>query len=371
MINKNPNEIRMKNLPKRFLENCCSGLFSIFFVSIVYTNKKMPKNAEQFNCVDCSFVCSKKSNWDKHLSTRKHKILTDTTEKVPIDKTYTCVCSKHYKHKSSLCNHQKTCSEINNLKNTFIVAQNDQTIDPYYAGYDSDTSHHENDEDPISSLEQYELNKKKYNNPNINEHLSLITELLKQNQELQKQILEISKEGRNYISNTTNNNSKHFNLNVFLNEKCKDAVNLMDFVNSLQVQLSEFEATGRLGYVEGISQIVINRLKTMEVRKRPIHCTDSKRETMYIKDDDTWEKEDSNRPKLAKALKIVADKNFQKMIEWQQVYPECVVNNTKENDYFFKIISSALGGNTPEEDAKNQDKIIRNIAREVVIDKDM
>jgi hypothetical protein len=200
----------------------------------------------------------------------------------------------------------------------------------------------------------------------------MITELLKQNQELQKQILEISKEGKHFTNNNniTNNNTKNFNLNFFLNETCKDAINLMDFVNSLQLKLTDFENTGRLGYVEGISKIIVNGLKQMDVHKRPIHCTDIKRETMYVKDQDSWEKENNEKSKLTQAVKIVATKNLQQMQEWQKTYPECVVNNTPQNEDFMNIMLAALGGQTEEEDDKNREKILRNIAKEVLIDKD-
>jgi hypothetical protein len=168
-------------------------------------------------------------------------------------------------------------------------------------------------------------------------------------------------------NNITNNNS--FNLNVFLNEKCKDALNIMDFVNSLQLKLTDFEETGRLGYVEGISKIIVNGLKQMDVHKRPIHCTDVKRETMYVKDKDVWEKENEDKSRLSKAVKMVADKNFQQMMEWQKEYPECTINNTQQNENFIKIMLAVLGGQTQEEDEKNREKILRNIAKEVVIDK--
>jgi hypothetical protein len=144
----------------------------------------------------------------------------------------------------------------------------------------------------------------------------------------------------------------------------------MDFVNSLQLKLTDFENTGRLGYVEGISKIIVNGLKQMDVHKRPIHCTDIKRETMYVKDQDSWEKENNEKSKLTQAVKIVANKNLQQMQEWQKTYPECTVNNTQQNEEFMNIMLAALGGQTEEEDDKNREKILRNIAKEVLIDKD-
>jgi hypothetical protein len=198
-----------------------------------------------------------------------------------------------------------------------------------------------------------------------NNQFELIRELLKQNHDLQEQILKISKENRSIV-NTTNN---HFNLSVFLNETCKDAVNLMDFVNSLRVTMDDFETTGRIGYAEGISQIIINGLKKMEVHKRPVHCTDVKREIMYVKDQDSWEKENQDKTRLARAVQHVANKNLQVYQEWQHKHPNSKVNNTKENEYLMNVVMTVMGGKTPEEDKKNQEKIVRNIAKEVAIEK--
>jgi len=300
-----------------------------------------------YECQICNFKCNKLSNFKIHNLTKKHINKTTKNEKDSevIQKFYCKKCKKCYNARNSLWYHEQKCNS---------TSEEDEFDD-----FDDDNKIYNIKNMPI-------LDGK------------LLIEIVKNTQEFKNllieqnnKIIELAQQQSLIQNNITNNNNNSFNLNVFLNEKCKDAINLMDFVNSLQVQLSEFEATGRLGYVEGISNIVINRLKSMDVGKRPIHCTDSKRETMYIKDDDIWEKEESHRPKLSKALKIVADKNFQQMLEWQKVYPECVINNTKENDYFFKIIASTLGGDTPEEDIKNRDKIIRNIAKVVTIDKTM
>jgi hypothetical protein len=176
---------------------------------------------------------------------------------------------------------------------------------------------------------------------------------------------DIAKEGKYVTNNTTNN----FNLNVFLNEKCKDAVNLMDFVDSLNVKLKDLEYTARLGYSEGISQIFINELSEMDVHRRPIHCSDSKREIIYIKDHDLWEKEDENKTKLTKAIKIVGNKNIQQIGEWQKANPEYNDPSSKQNDRYMKMICNAMSGSTKEESEKNYEKIIKNIAKEVIINK--
>lgn len=284
--------------------------------------EKSPKIPRIYTCANCSYFTRNKKDLAKHYETIKHKIRTNSNEKIPETSGFCCrQCGKAYKAKSSLWYHTKKCTT-------------------------------ETRSDESTKTEDYVV----------------ITELLKQNQDLHKQIIEISKERKQFITNTTNN-TKTFNLNVFLNETCKDAVNLMDFINSLQLKLSDFEATGRLGYVEGISKIIVNGLKQMDVHKRPIHCTDSKRETMYVKDQDVWEKENGDKSRLTKAVKMIADKNLQQTQEWIKAHPECAVNNTPENDNFVNIMLAVLGGQTEEEDNKNREKILRNIAREVSIDK--
>jgi len=289
--------------------------------------EKSPKIPKIYTCDVCCYSTRNKKDISKHYETIKHKNATnrtDSNEKIPCEPTeYHCPnCEKSYKAKSSLWYHLKKCTTTR----TEIPSEK---------------------------------------NP---EDYQVITELLKQNQDLQKQIIELSKERKQYITNTTNN-TKTFNLNVFLNETCKDAINLMDFVNSLQLKLSDFENTGRLGYVEGISKIIVNGLKQMDVHKRPIHCTDTKRETMYVKDQNVWEKENSDKTRLTKAVKMIADKNLQQTQEWIKTHPDCAINNTPENENFVNIMLAVLGGQTDEEDNKNREKILRNIAKEVSIEK--
>lgn len=200
----------------------------------------------------------------------------------------------------------------------------------------------------------------------------MIMKLMEQNHELQKQILELAK-NQSVIHNTNSNNNtttnNQFNLHLFLNETCKDALNISEFVNSLQLQLKDFETTGRIGYVEGISRIIVNGLKQIDVHKRPIHCTDIKRETVYIKDQDAWEKENPEKNKLKSAVNRVARMNLNQLSKWQEANPDCVNINTKENDDYIQLSLAALGGRCQEEDEKYMDKIMKNVLREVVLDK--
>ena len=205
----------------------------------------------------------------------------------------------------------------------------------------------------------------------------LIIEIIKQNKELQqtlieqnKTILELAKNtgsNNNYINS---NNNKTFNLQVFLNETCKDAINLTDFVNQIQLSVTDLEETGKLGYAEGISKVFIKNLNDIDFTQRPIHCSDSKREILYIKDDNQWNKDDENKTHLTKAIKQVANKNIKQIPIWQKENPEYNDSSSKKNDQYLKIVSNAMNGLTIEETQKNYDKIISKLAKEVVIQKD-
>jgi hypothetical protein len=179
---------------------------------------------------------------------------------------------------------------------------------------------------------------------------------------------EVIKNGTNntLINNISNN--KTFNLNVFLNEQCKDAMNIMDFVDSLKLQLSDLESVGKLGFVEGISNIIVKNLNAMDIHKRPVHCSDSKRDVMYVKDEDRWEKENENKIKLRKAIKYIAHKNSKMLPEFKTKYPDCGQSTSKKSDQYNKLIIEAMGG-SGDNDLEKEDKIIKNIAKGVIIEK--
>lgn len=296
------------------------------------------KNIQNFNCECCNYITSKKNNFTKHLATQKHILMLSYCKKQNLvaKSKMQCLCGKTYQHRQSLHTHRKTCTFV--YKNALPEMQPTTTDAAENGALSSD----------------------------------LLVELIRQNKELQNvlveqnnKIIEMSKP-QFVINNTTNN---QFNLHVFLNEQCKDALNIMDFVNSLQLQVKDFEATGRLGFVEGISRIIVNGLKQIDVHKRPIHCTDVKRETLYIKDQDLWEKANPDKNKLKRAVNIVAQKNLNQLPKWQEENPQCVDINAKENEEYLHLSLAALGGRTPEEDAKYMDKIVRNVLKEIVIDK--
>ena len=195
-----------------------------------------------------------------------------------------------------------------------------------------------------------------------NEFKELMMEQCKQIQDFQKQLCDVTKPS-NIIHNTTNNS---FNLNVFLNETCKDALNMMDFINSLHLQLSDLEETGKLGYSNGMSRIFIKGLKDMEVHKRPIHCSDLKREILYIKEDNVWEKDNEEKDKIKQAIRRVQQKNIQQIPLWIKEHPNCTISSNRDNTPYLNMVIQSTGGANPNDDI-NINKIIANIAKETVI----
>jgi len=299
-----------------------------------------------FTCSICDYYTSRKNDYSRHLLTPKHcnankkQIQANTVAQNP--QQHECgQCGKKYKHRSSLCKHKKLCVNPEPLKiDTNLV------------------------------IELLKQNKEK----EMNDKEMMMT-ILKENSELKTLILDMCKTmtatassgtTNNTINNTTNNN---FNLNVFLNETCKDALNLADFVSSLQVKLKDLEETAKIGYTEGVSRIFINGLNELEVNMRPIHCSDAKRETLYIKNNDEWTKETADKSIITKAVKKVSNKNIQQIFEWQKKYPNYKDPESKQNDKYQEMLFTAMGGSTDDEQSKNLDKIIRNITKEVIINK--
>jgi hypothetical protein len=302
------------------------------------------KVAVKYRCESCDYFTCRKSSFDKHISTGKHKnsIKSDLGDsKVAKSCIYICTyCDKIYGSKNGLWKHKKVCS----AKEEPMVLDMSQNI-------------------------IFELLKQN------NEFKELLVEQNKQmieknteNQKLQQQLIEItSKVGGN--TNCNNNNNNTFNLQFFLNEQCKDALNIDEFVNQIQLQLSDLDMIGRLGYTEGMSKIIIRNLREMDIFKRPIHCSDLKRETMYIKDKDAWEKENGENVKIKKVIKCIEHKNIKQIPQWVEENPTSEDTDTKKHMEYKNIVLEAMGGSTSEDDNKKREKIIRNIAKEVVIDK--
>jgi SAM-dependent MidA family methyltransferase len=200
------------------------------------------------------------------------------------------------------------------------------------------------------------------------EFKELLVEQQKDNQDLQKQLLEAVKDVKHVTNNNVNSNNK-FNLNFFLNEQCKDAMNISEFLENMQLDMEDLLETGRLGYVNGISRIFINKLRELDTYKRPLHCTDLKRETLYIRDNDVWEKEENSKDTLRKLVDKVANKNCKTMKQWTAENPNYTEMDTIENEEFMKLSTAILGGFGEWECKQFRDKIIRNVIKEVLIAK--
>jgi hypothetical protein len=273
-----------------------------------------------------------KCDWERHILRPKHLKNENGTnlEQNLAEKTYLCDCGKKYTTKSGLWKHNKSCYKTNNS-----------------ADHDTENIHNKDKDE-------------------------LINYLIKESQEMKNLVLEVLKNGvsntNNNIINHVNSHNQTFNLNVFLNETCKNAMNITDFVDSLQLQLSDLEKVGDVGYIEGISSIIIKKLNTLDITERPIHCTDKKRETMYIKDEDKWEKEDEKKAKMHKMVKKVANKNINLISEFQKLHPDWKKYSSKYSDQYNKIVIESMGGKG-DNDYEKEEKIIKRVAKEVFVDK--
>jgi hypothetical protein len=293
--------------------------------------KKSQKVANFFYCECCNYNTCKKTDFSKHLTTDKHKMRqmvgNDSEKSQKVANLYNCHCGKVYKYDTGYYRHKKKCQDIN--------------------------------------IQQEEIKDKDLILLLLKQH----TKLVEQNNEL----LEVIKNGThnnsyNNSHNTSNSHNKTFNLQFFLNETCKDAMNIMDFVDSIKLQLSDLEKVGQIGYVEGISNIITTNLKALDVSQRPIHCADKKREVLYIKDENKWEKEDEEKSKLRKAIKKVVSKNQRLLPMFKQEHPDCIKSTSPFSDQYNKMIVESMGG-SGDNDLEKEDKIIRNISKNVVIDK--
>jgi len=291
---------------------------------ITQNSQKVPSN---FYCEFCDYKCSNKKDYNKHLMTLKHEKITNGNQNSPkIPLAFPCHCGKEYKFLSGLSRHKKTCQIFTEKKELESNSENE-----------------------------------------------LITFLLKENQEFKQMLIEQNKKNNELVlelaqkPTTTNNNitnKNKFNINFFLNEKCKDAMNITDFVSSLKLSLQDLEKTAELGYVKGLTNIIVNGLNELDVYKRPIHCSDVKRETLYIKDNNVWEKENEEKQKLKKAIKHISIRNAKQVGEWTKENKGYDNSSDKKNNKYLKIVSEANGGE-PEE----INKIISNVSNHITIDK--
>ena len=304
----------------------------------------VPKNPNIYICEICNYKTGNKKDYNKHLATGKHKKVTNDNDMITqIPTMVTCLCGNSYKHRSGLSRHKKKCT---------YEEHNDVTEDIPL-------------EEPINDTNS---------DTDVKVLSNTIFELVKQNNEFKQLLIEQNKKMMELAGNMGNNNNNvnshnKFNLNVFLNEKCKNAMTLKDFVKSINISVQDFIETGERGFIDGISNIIVERINEMELHDRPLHCTDLKRETVYIKDENKWEKDEDN-VKLRKAVKGVAYKNERMRPVWYDSTPDVGIMGTDKYEKFFKYSESALGGCGREETKTFEDKVMRNVLKEVTIDKE-
>jgi hypothetical protein len=298
-------------------------------------NEIKQKLSKKYCCEKCNYNTDRKSNFENHLLSTKHILELNGNEiKQKLSTKHNCEkCNKIYETLAGLWKHKKKCllKEENTLE-----FENNNNISP-----------------------------------------ELILNIIQQNQEFKdllleqnKIMMEMSKNNNttNINNSMTNSNNKTFNLQVFLNETCKDAMNIMDFVDSIKISLSDIESIGELGYVNGMSKLIIKHLNALDENMRPVHCNDLKRTSLFVKDANVWAKEDDNNNKLKKAIRSIAHKNICALPEWRKKYPDCIYSESKKSDQYNHIVIEAMGGSGDNDDEK-ADKIISKIAKTITIDK--
>jgi chemotaxis protein CheY-P-specific phosphatase CheC len=326
--------------------------------------KKAPKNATQYICNICNFECSKKSDYNRHLNTAKHKMITNGNILYAKKRHYICgLCDKEFKYPSGLSRHMKICKDQNTNKlfdiNNNDDLQQDDTNSLIESGMFMNLLKQNQDFKQLIIEQQCE-------NKQIKE---LMIEQQHENQKLQSKLIEAVKDSGNIInSHVTNNTNQQFNLNFFLNTTCKDAMNMSEFIKNIDINFKDIENIGKNGYVNGMTEMILSRIKELDITKRPLHCTDLKRETMYIKDNDEWSKDTPENSKLHKMINFVAKRNYATIPLWRETYPECQNWNDPKYEFCVDMMRNILG-DIGEKQIKLDNKVIKNISKHIVIDK--
>jgi hypothetical protein len=309
------------------------------------------KSLQIFECNSCNYSTYNKKDYNKHILTPKHK-KKENGKKIqdlgnnlsPNDTFHKCdICSNQYETVSGLWKHKKKCNIPNQITNKMHTDLTDMT----------------NLTDLIPDKEDW---------------FGLIKFLIKENSDIKNMVIELAKSNASSVNNlnnsnlTNNSHNKTFNLQFFLNETCKDAMNISEFIENIKIDVSDLENMGRVGYVEGMSSILIKNLNVLDITKRPIHCTDKKREIVYIKDNNIWEKDDEQRNKLHRTIKHVSHKSIKTLPAYREKYPGCEFAVSKFSDRYNKMIIEVMGG-PGDNDTEKEDRIIQKIAKYITINK--
>jgi len=323
-----------------------------------------PQKKHHFECNKCDFICFKRSEWNRHIQTIKHiyrhkgNILeTPALNLTPNSSKFICQCGKSYNSHSGLWKHKKSCHSFKQNTGKQNLEESSK-IEAHVL---------------VDLVKQLVKENSELKNMIIEQQTSIMDKVIDSQNKFFEQsnsvTLELVKNGINSTTNntTTNTNShnKAFNLNFFLNETCKNAMNITEFVESIKLQLSDLISVGELGYVESMSNIIVKKLNDLDETERPIHCTDKKRETIYIKDEDKWEKDDEDKKKLRKVINKISYKSQKLFSQFKEKYPDYNNSESKYSDQYSKIVIESMDDNNKDK----QDKIIKNISRQVLIEK--
>jgi hypothetical protein len=332
-------------------------------------NEKTPKINNKYYCEKCDFTCSKNNEYMRHLSTAKHKRSEMDNEKTPKNATpYMCSCGNEYNHASGLSKHKKKCTYIQNSSKKETEVSEDMskpTMENYLKLMKQNTELHEvvKQSNEIikqqSGLMQQQMEVSKQQVEVSNKQSGLIQQQMENTEEILDTV-------KNAKGNTINNN---ININFFLNDTCKDAMNIADFIDTLKIGMGDLDNFGKGGFIEGVSNVIIKRLNELEVAERPIHCTDLKRKSLYLKDKDTWNKEEPGMNNMKKMIDSVRHKNMMKLPEWQEENPSSRVLSTSKHREYMTIANKVMGGGTDAEDEHNYKSIINKVSGATVLSK--
>ena len=339
----------------------------------INTNDKIPISEYKYVCEKCNYYTSSIKDYNKHLMTAKHKSLqrkSQLGEKILNSeiKLYKCECGKTYKHSSSLYGHKKTCKLINNIidnseNDNILEKQAENPViepDSDYKSMFIELIKQNADFKSLIIEQSKQLNEKDKETKDMQNSIMVI----------QKQLIDVVKDGKTINNMTNSNNNNNFNLNFFLNNTCKDAMNMSEFIENINVEFKDIEYIGRNGYVNGMTNMILSRIKDLDVTKRPLHCTDLKRETMYIKDNDEWNKDTPDNTQLRNMVKIVAKHNQYQFPLWREKHPASDDMNSSTFEFSLKMIQNILG-DVGEEHIKLDNKVMRNLSKHILVDKNI
>ena len=326
-------------------------------------NIVVPRKFQNFYCKSCDYSTCRKSQYERHLNTAKHKMVTNGDTLVPNEHTkHICSCGKEFKYRQGLSRHKKSCNGIqpdtvsvittpvsntNNDLINVIVKQQEETTELKKLLMEQQDQHFKQ----MKEQQEHMIQQQEHMKEQQSQHNKQIQDLIPQLQQ---------------VTNINTNCNNKFNLNFFLNEQCKDAIAIQHFIENLNIGIRELEHMGDVRYVQGMMSIFSETLGKMDIYERPLHCTDLKRDTLYIKQGDTWTKDTEDKTELKKIVETVKCRNYRSLRLWEREHPEAFECDTQDNIDYMRISSESLGGFNSTDTIK-LNKIIKHVVKEVYV----